>query len=183
MATISDDARRLGSPSSCLGPAHFVSRTIASPIGALTLVAGRAGLVAVLWPKERPGRVPLDPVCEGASDHLERAHDQLDTYFAGRLRGFDVPLDIRGTPFQRQVWVALAAIPYGETRSYGAIATAVGRPTASRAVGAAVGRNPLSIVVPCHRVVGISGGLTGFAGGLDVKRRLLALEDGEGRLL
>ena len=177
------EARLAGLSSGRLRPADLVGRTIASPVGALTLVASCAGLVAVLWPDERPGRVPLGPVGDGGSDHLDRAHDQLDAYFAGRLRRFEMPLDCRGTTFQRQVWAELAAIPYGETRSYGAIAAAIGRPSASRAVGAANGRNPVSIIVPCHRVVGTGGGLTGFAGGLDVKRQLLALERGEERLL
>ena len=125
---------------------------------------------------------PVGVVEDGRSDHLDRAQEQLASYFAGRLRRFAVPLDPRGTPFQRQVWAALAAIPYGETRSYGAVAAAIGQPTASRAVGAANGRNPVSIIVPCHRVVGSGGGLTGFAGGLEAKRRLLSLECSAGAL-
>ena len=183
LAMIGDEAQLPASPPDCREPANLVGRTIGSPIGTLTLVASRVGIVAVLWPHERPGRVPLGPVREGTSDHLDGAHAQLDAYFAGRLRRFDVPLDLRGKDFQQQVWTALAAIPFGETRSYGAIAAAIGRPAAPRAVGAANGRNPVSIIVPCHRVVGTGGGLTGFAGGLDVKRRLLALESGERRLL
>lgn len=157
---------------------------MASPVGPLRLVAGDCGLVAVLWHDDRAGRVALGPVGDGGSDHLDLAHDQLDAYFAGRLRRFTVTLDQRGTPFQRQVWAALAAIPFGETRSYGAIAAAIGQPSASRAVGAANGRNPISIIVPCHRVIGSAGTLTGFAGGLEAKRALLALEGhGTRRLL
>ena len=156
---------------------------MASPVGPLTLVASDQGLVAVLWPNDRPGRVRLGRVSHGRSDHLDRAQDQLDAYFARRLRRFDIPLDCRGTAFQRQVWAELAAIPYGETRTYGAIASAIGRPSASRAVGAANGLNPISIIVPCHRVVGAGGKLTGFAGGLAAKRDLLELESAAGRLL
>ncbi len=154
----------------------LTSRTIASPVGPLRLVASAVGLVAVLWHDDRAGRVPLGAVEDGRSDHLDLAQEQLASYFAGRLRRFAVPLDPRGTPFQRQVWAALAAIPYGETRSYGAVAAAIGQPTASRAVGAANGRNPISIIVPCHRVIGAAGSLTGFAGGLEAKQILLALE-------
>ena len=164
-------------PSNHRTPTNLVARAIASPVGTLTLVASAAGLVAVLWPTDRPGRVLLGAMSGGPSDHLDCSHHQLDAYFAGRLRRFDVPLDLRGTAFQRLVWAELAAIPYGETRSYGAIAASIGRPSASRAVGAANGRNPVSIIVPCHRVVGVSGSLTGFAGGLETKRRLLALEE------
>jgi methylated-DNA-[protein]-cysteine S-methyltransferase len=107
---------------------------------------------------------------------LVDAERQLKEYFAGRRRRFDVKLDVSGTPFQKAVWNALLTIPFGETRSYAQIARQIGNPTAVRAVGAANGRNPVSIVTPCHRVVGSSGALTGFAGGLDVKARLLALE-------
>ena len=156
---------------------------MASPVGLLTLVASDQGLVAVLWPNDRPGRVRLARVSHGRSHHLARAQDHLDAYFARRLRRFDIPLDCRGTAFQRQVWAELAAIPYGETRTYGAIAAAIGRPGASRAVGAANGLNPISIIVPCHRVVGAGGNLTGFAGGLAAKRYLLELESAAGRLL
>ena len=101
---------------------------------------------------------------------------ELDAYFAGGLREFSVPLDLRGTEFQRQVWELLLSIPYGETRSYGQIASAMGRPKASRAVGQAVGTNPVAIIVPCHRVIGTSGGLVGYGGGLHRKQALLELE-------
>ena len=154
--------------------------TMASPVGELTLVASDAGLRAILWAEERAGRVTLserrdDP----AHAVLTQAVCQLSEYFAGKRRVFDLPLDPVGTDFQKAVWTGLNAIPYGETRSYAALAAAIGRPGASRAVGAANGRNPLSIVVPCHRVIGANGTLTGFAGGLAVKQWLLAHERGE----
>ena len=107
---------------------------------------------------------------------LEQAEQQFHAYFAGHLQHFDLPLAPGGTPFQQQVWQQLLGVPYGHTKSYGDIAKAVGRATAARAVGAAVGRNPLAIIVPCHRIVGANGALTGFASGLDRKRWLLALE-------
>ncbi|HEY0622599.1 methylated-DNA--[protein]-cysteine S-methyltransferase [Sphingomonas sp.] len=152
-------------------------KDIDSPVGTLRLVASDKGLVALLWPNERPGRVPLGPTQEdGDNPILVRAAAQVTDYFAGKLRAFDVPLDFRGTNFQRSVWQALLTIPYGETRSYVEIARQIGRPTASRAVGAANGRNPVSIIAPCHRVIGTSGALTGFAGGLEAKRMLLDLE-------
>ncbi|WCP15158.1 Methylated-DNA--protein-cysteine methyltransferase [Sphingobium sp. AntQ-1] len=148
-----------------------------SPVGPLTLVASDTGLVAILWEDDDPARVRLDARAE-RSDHpiLKTAAAQLADYFAGRLRAFTVPLDFRGTPFQQTIWAALRDIPFGETRSYGDIARAVGRPTASRAVGAANGRNPISIIAPCHRVVGANGALTGFAGGMETKRWLLDFE-------
>lgn len=153
--------------------------TLPSPVGTLTLVASDVGLRAVLWEDDRPGRVTLNATqAEPDPPILTTAASQLADYFAGTRMRFDLPLDPRGTPFQRQVWAALATIPYGETRSYAWIARAVGRPTAARAVGAANGRNPLSIVTPCHRVVGATGALTGFAGGLAAKDYLLTLERG-----
>lgn len=150
---------------------------IASPVGTLTLVAAERGLVAVLWPEERAGRVPIaSGTHDPAQPVLAEAARQLRSYFAGELRAFDLPLAPEGTPFQRSVWRALGDIPYGATATYGDIATALGNPAATRAVGAANGRNPLSIVLPCHRVVGSSGALTGFAGGMAAKRWLLAHE-------
>ena len=152
--------------------------TMISTVGSLTLVASDDGLVAVLWPDDAPGRVRLAPAPDQPGHPvLIDARRQLDDYFAGTRVGFDLPLDWRGTGFQKSVWAALLTIPFGETRSYGAIARQVGRPTAYRAVGAANGRNPLSIVAPCHRVIGGDGSATGFAGGLDAKRFLLAHED------
>lgn len=154
-------------------------KTIPSPVGALTLVASDAGLIAILWENDRPGRVRLGDL-EEALDHpvLTETARQLDDYFAGKRTRFDVPLDFRGTDFQKSVWAALLTIPFGETRSYGAIARQIGRPGASRAVGAANGRNPISIVAPCHRVIGSNGALTGFAGGLAAKELLLGIERG-----
>jgi methylated-DNA-[protein]-cysteine S-methyltransferase len=150
-----------------------------SPIGKLKLVASDKGLVAILWENDRPSRVRVGEVVEdGRHPVLVETERQLGEYFAGRRREFSVALDMRGTRFQRDVWEALLAIPFGETRSYGQLARQLGNPRATRAVGAANGRNPVSIIVPCHRVIGSSGKLTGFAGGLDVKARLLNLEDG-----
>lgn len=151
--------------------------TFASPLGTLTLVADDAGLVALLWPDDAPARVPL-PVQEENAAHpvLAAAASQLTEYFAGTRTAFDLPLAPRGTAFQCTVWSALGEIPFGETRSYAEVARAIDRPAAVRAVGAANGRNPLSIVLPCHRVVGSGGALTGFAGGLAAKRWLLAHE-------
>ncbi|USU13493.1 methylated-DNA--[protein]-cysteine S-methyltransferase [Sphingomonadaceae bacterium OTU29THOMA1] len=159
------------------------SATIESPVGLLTLVASDVGLVAVLWEDDDPLRVRLGPLApDDAHPVLMETMRQLRGYFAGEVTMFDLPLDMRGTDFQKSVWAALLAIPYGETRSYGAIAREIGRPGASRAVGAANGRNPLSIVAPCHRVVGTGGHLTGFAGGLEAKAALLALERRAGEL-
>ena len=145
-----------------------------SPVGMLKLVAGDAGLVAILWEEDDPGRVRLGAMTE-RPEHavLAETSRQLADYFAGRRQSFTVTLDFRGTDFQKRVWAALLAIPFGETRSYGQIARDLGRPSASRAVGAANGRNPISIIAPCHRVVGSNGALTGFAGGLAAKTYLL----------
>ena len=152
-------------------------KTIPSPVGALKLVASDKGLTAILWENDKPGRVRLGAVIEDA-DHvvLVEAARQLSAYFAGTLTAFTVPLDFAGTDFQKSVWAALLTIPFGETRSYAEIARQIGRPSAVRAVGAANGRNPISIIAPCHRVVGSNGALTGFAGGLEAKERLLRLE-------
>ncbi|RYD53740.1 MAG: methylated-DNA--[protein]-cysteine S-methyltransferase, partial [Sphingomonadales bacterium] len=151
--------------------------TMPSPFGQLTLVASDEGLAAILWENDRPSRVKLTEMRE-APDHpvLAEAQRQLASYFAGKRTNFDLPLDFRGTDFQKSVWAALLTIPFGETRSYGEIARQIGRPSASRAVGAANGRNPISIVAPCHRVIGANGALTGFAGGLAAKEVLLRLE-------
>lgn len=152
-------------------------KTMPSPVGALTLVASDAGLIAILWENDRPGRVKLGAM-EEAPDHplLIEAGRQIQEYFAGERTSFSVPLDFRGTDFQKSVWAALLTIPFGETRSYGEIARQIGRPSASRAVGAANGRNPISIIAPCHRVIGTNGALTGFAGGLAAKEALLGME-------
>ncbi len=148
-----------------------------SPVGLLTLVAIGDWLRAILWPDDPTARVELPPTV-ARNDHpvLSKTIGQLNEYFSGRRRMFDLPVRPVGTAFQQSVWQELLTIPFGETRSYAEIARRVGNPTAARAVGAANGRNPISIVIPCHRVVGANGGLTGFAGGIEVKRRLLALE-------
>jgi methylated-DNA-[protein]-cysteine S-methyltransferase len=154
-----------------------------SPIGNLKLVASDQGLVAILWEKDRPRRVVLDDLVENAQQPiLKQTEAELGEYFAGKRTEFTVPLDMRGTPFQKQVWEALLGIPYGETRTYGQLANQLGNPKATRAVGAANGRNPVAIITPCHRVVGFSGKLTGFAGGLDAKAHLLNLEGRDDRL-
>lgn len=157
----------------------LTSATLTTPIGELTLVADESALVAVLWPDDDPRRVPGAAAAAVAGERhpvLDRCAEELLDYFEGNRTSFDIPLAPRGTPFQQQVWAALCTIPYGETRSYGELAAAIGRPKSARAVGAANGRNPLSIVIPCHRVVGADGSLTGFAGGVDTKRQLLDLE-------
>ncbi len=149
---------------------------IDSPIGRLALEADGPALIAVAFHATGPvgSRTHLSPV-------LKEACRELEAYFTGRLTTFSVPLAPRGTPFQLTVWSALTTIPYGETRSYRDLAESVGRPAAVRAVGAANGRNPIPIFIPCHRVIGSDGRLVGFGGGLETKRRLLDLEQG-GRL-
>jgi methylated-DNA-[protein]-cysteine S-methyltransferase len=148
----------------------------AAPELELVLAAGEAGIRAIEFRRER--------IPEGVEDSsyplLLEAARQLKSYFAGELREFSLPLDPRGTEFQLRVWRQLETIPYGSTRSYAEIARAVGSPKAVRAVGAANGANPISIVVPCHRVIGSSGKLVGYGGGLPLKQRLLALERGAG---
>lgn len=150
---------------------------IDSPIGRLRLVAKGQALAGILWEVERPNRVKFDPMTENrAHPVLQETAAQLARYFAGTLDRFDVPLDFQGTAFQQKVWAALLTIPFGATRTYGDIARQIGHPTAVRAVGAANGRNPIAIIAPCHRVIGASGALTGFAGGLAAKETLLAVE-------
>jgi len=154
----------------------ITTRTLDTPIGELGLVASEHGLQRVLWPRDaQAAQVAPNGAC---SLLLDEAAWQLGEYFAGTRTAFDLPLDLEGTPFQRQAWLALAEIPYGETVSYAEQAIRLGRPAAVRAVGAANGRNPVPIVLPCHRVVGSDGSLTGFGGGLHVKRALLDLEAG-----
>jgi methylated-DNA-[protein]-cysteine S-methyltransferase len=155
----------------------YVYRTIDTPVGKLKLVAHGNRLSAILWENDRPGRVRLGGLREDDTNAvLLETERQLAEYFAGKRDRFDLPLEFSGTEFQKKVWQALLEIPYGETRSYGSIALRIGNAKAVRAVGAANGRNPISIIAPCHRVIGSSGSLTGFAGGLEVKERLLALE-------
>ena len=148
-----------------------------SPVGLLKLVANETALVAVLWENENPKRVRLAELVK-QTDHpiLLETQKQLTEYFAGKRQQFDLPLDFEGTEFQQKVWQALLTIPFGETRSYRDIAEQIGNVKAVRAVGAANGKNPISIIAPCHRVVGANGKLVGFAGGLDNKDILLRLE-------
>jgi methylated-DNA-[protein]-cysteine S-methyltransferase len=154
--------------------AHSV---IDSPIGPLTLVADN-GVLAGLYMDGHQHR-PDERTFGGRDGQLfDEVTRQLADYFAGRLRAFDVPVALAGTPFQLKVWDALREIPFGETRGYGEIAARIGQPTASRAVGLANGRNPISIIVPCHRVVGSTGKMTGYGGGIARKEYLLALERG-----
>src|SRR5215471_17236741 len=155
----------------------LVCKTMDSPVGKLKLIASDDGLVAVLWENDNPRRVRLSESLENESHPiLVETQRQLGEYFGGKRNSFSVPLDMRGTRFQKKVWAALRSIPFGETRSYGQLARQLGNPRASRAVGGANGRNPLSIIVPCHRVIGSDGQLSGFAGGLNVKAHLLELE-------
>jgi methylated-DNA-[protein]-cysteine S-methyltransferase len=146
-----------------------------TPVGSLLLAGDGQSLHLIAFPEGKAARKP-------AHDWMRRnevflaAKEQLSDYFAGDLQHFDLPLAPQGTPFQRSVWQALQQIPYGETRSYGEIAMTIGQPSASRAVGAANGLNPLPIVIPCHRVIGSTGKLVGFGGGLATKEHLLALE-------
>jgi methylated-DNA-[protein]-cysteine S-methyltransferase len=148
------------------------SRSVDTPIGTLWLSRDEHGLRRIDFQGEQAAR-SHDPL-------LAEAEDQLHAYFAGELQHFELPLSPRGTHFQRSVWNAVAAIPYGTTTTYSALAATVGRPSAWRAAGAANGRNPLPVVIPCHRVLGAAGGLTGYGGGLERKRALLDLECGEG---
>ena len=144
---------------------------IESPVGPLLLVVSERGLVALEFGGRRIG--------EGWVESAEKTAPyarQMNEYFSGRRRSFDLPLDLRGTDFQRRCWQKLLKIPYGETRSYADIARAIGNPAAVRAVGLANGQNPIAIIVPCHRVIGSDGSLTGYGGGLETKRKLLELE-------
>jgi methylated-DNA-[protein]-cysteine S-methyltransferase len=167
-----------------------------SPVGPLLLAGDDRGLRVLAFTS---GNRSLHPTAHNArggdpgvrvdpswtldeSRVLRGVADELEAYFGGRLRAFRTPVAPRGTPFQLRVWEALREIPYGETVSYGELSRRIGRPEAVRAVGAANGANPIAIIIPCHRVIGANGSLTGFGGGLDVKRALLALERGEARL-
>jgi methylated-DNA-[protein]-cysteine S-methyltransferase len=151
-------------------------KEIRSPLGKLKLVASANALVGVLWEEGR-NRLKLDAQkIEGHHPILALAERQLTEYFAGTRTEFDLPLEPRGTEFQKKVWQSLRTIPFGTTKSYVEIARSIGSPRACRAVGAANGKNPLPIVVPCHRVIGTNGALTGFGGGVETKAKLLALE-------
>ncbi|MCZ7457046.1 methylated-DNA--[protein]-cysteine S-methyltransferase [Streptomyces sp. WMMC940] len=148
-----------------------------SPYGPLTLVATDS-VLSGLYMTEQRHRPGEEDFGEPDPRPFREVVRQLDAYFAGELKDFDLPMHLAGTPFQRTVWEQLLLIPYGETRTYGELAGALGNPGASRAVGLANGKNPIGIIVPCHRVIGASGSLTGYGGGLDRKQRLLAFERG-----
>ncbi|TDC93926.1 methylated-DNA--[protein]-cysteine S-methyltransferase [Actinomadura sp. 7K507] len=158
-----------------MNPTHVV---VDSPVGPLTLVALDGALSALYMevqrhrPAEETFGAPGDPDTEPFATVAE----QLSAYFAGELTEFDLPLTLHGTPFQKRVWALLQEIPYGDTATYGQLAVEMGKPSASRAVGLANGRNPVGIIVPCHRVIGSTGDLTGYGGGLDRKRYLLDFE-------
>ena len=154
--------------------------TLSTPIGELLLIADPDGALTAV---HLPGRHGSTAGLERDDALLAPARRQLTEYFAGRRRDFDLPLRPEGAPFQLRVWERLRSIPYGETAAYGELAAELGHPGAARAVGAANGRNPLAIVVPCHRVIGASGALTGYAGGLECKRALLDLEAGRAALV
>jgi methylated-DNA-[protein]-cysteine S-methyltransferase len=156
---------------------HLVHTVTDSPIGPLTLVA-RDDTLSGLYLTEHRHRPPIDTFGELDPDALPEVKSQLQEYFAGTRTEFELPLAETGTEFQRAVWAALREIPYGQTRSYGELAARIGRPTAIRAVGLANGKNPISIIVPCHRVIGSSGDLTGYGGGIARKRHLLEFERG-----
>jgi methylated-DNA-[protein]-cysteine S-methyltransferase len=161
----------------------YVYKTMPSPVGELKLIASENGLAAILWENDDPQRIRLAVMVESTTNAvLLETERQLGEYFAGQRQQFALPLDFAGTDFQKNVWQALLAIPFGETRSYGQIAHQLGNAKAMRAVGAANGKNPLSIIAPCHRVVGADGTLTGFAGGLATKAWLLAHEGRQGQL-
>jgi methylated-DNA-[protein]-cysteine S-methyltransferase len=160
---------------------RLTSTMIDSPVGPLLLVARDGALTGLYLNERAPAKVAAAIDNEGGCGKADatvfaEAARQLGEYFDGRRQVFDLPLDLDGTSFQRVVWEALLGIGYGETISYGQLADQIGRPTAARAVGLANGRNPVSIIVPCHRVVGSDGSLTGYGGGLATKRRLLDLE-------
>ncbi|MET9319828.1 methylated-DNA--[protein]-cysteine S-methyltransferase [Streptomyces sp. NPDC003038] len=163
-----------------LGKRHTV---VDSPYGALTLVA-TDGVLSGLYmtgQRHRPAEESFGERAAATEEPFPEVVRQLTAYFAGELRAFDVPVRLEGTDFQRRVWEQLVRIPYGETWSYGELAARLGKPSAPRAVGLANGKNPVGIIVPCHRVIGASGGMTGYGGGIERKVRLLAFESG-GRL-
>ena len=149
---------------------------IATPLGPLLLARTPSGLAGAWFEGQRHHPPQFDAPHVAGDPLLERVADQLERYFAGSLQAFDIPIDLQGTTFQRAVWKALIEIGAGTTKTYGDIAREIGQPIAVRAVGAAVGRNPVSILVPCHRVIGSDGSLTGYAGGIDRKVALLRLE-------
>jgi len=162
--------------------AIYFTRVESSPVGPLLLAAEEMGLRLVWFLRGKRTRPP-DPAWREDPAFFADVLRQLNSYFAGELREFNLPLVFEGTDFQKKVWKTLTAIPYGETISYGQLAKQIGEPKAVRAVGAANGQNPIPIIVPCHRVIGSNGSLTGFGGGLENKRKLLELERGQRTLL
>ena len=157
---------------------QLLHTTIDSPIGELLLVGEEDSTLRGLYMQEGRTRMSVRSSWRAAEEPFAAARDQLGEYFAGERTAFDLPLEMHGTDFERAVWAELERIPYGQTTSYGEIARRVGRPDRARAVGAANGRNPIAVVVPCHRVIGANGSLTGYGGGLERKRFLLELEGG-----
>ncbi len=170
---------------------RILFRDITSPLGEMIAGATENGICFLEWHdrggveriKQRVEKRYKLPLLPGISKHLDELEKEVAEYFAGRLTRFSVPLDIKGTPFERKTWEQLLAIPYGETRTYGRMADLLGKPRASRAVGRANGANYISIVVPCHRVIESNGGLGGYGGGIKRKRHLLELEAGSGQQL
>lgn len=156
---------------------HY-SMKISSPVGFLTLICNEHALTSILWENEKMDRIKLPALIEENTNHplLCETQKQLHAYFQGTLTHFTLPIKTEGTSFQKSVWEALTAIAYGETKTYQYIARAIKNEKAVRAVGAAIGANPISIIIPCHRVIGSNGKLTGFAGGLETKATLLGLE-------
>ncbi|WP_336664441.1 methylated-DNA--[protein]-cysteine S-methyltransferase [Elizabethkingia meningoseptica] len=160
-------------------PKQLVYKDVASPVGLVRAIASNKGLVAIIWEGEDYKRTKLSvPVKDDKHPILIQTEKELNEYFNNKRTTFDIPLDFKGTEFQIRVWEALLNIPYGVTKSYGDLARILGDIKAVRAVGGALNKNPISIIVPCHRVVGISGNLVGFAGGLNNKSILLDLEQG-----
>lgn len=157
-------------------PTGHYRKRIPTPTGPMILAAHDQALLALVWDETDLDGRGLGPILKGACESIPEAEKQLGEYFRGKRKGFELDLDPIGTDFQRKVWAELAKIPYGETRSYSDLARGVGNPAATRAVGSANGRNPLCIIVPCHRVVRASGEIGGYAGGLEHKAFLLELE-------
>lgn len=171
-------------PVSNPGPRSYFRVNMDSPVGTLRLFGSDSGLAALLWRNDSERHLgAASVIVAGSHPVLVETQRQLREYFAGTRRRFELPLDFVGTEFQKSVWSALLTIPYGETRTYAQIAAQIGKPAAVRAVGAANGRNPISIITPCHRVIGTNGDLTGFGGGMENKAILLALESPQQDLL
>lgn len=162
-----------------MAPEEIAAVVVECPLGLVLLEATELGLCRLAFIRERGGAGRAEGAPPATQDILRGAAEQLEAYWAGKRLSFDLPLDLAGTPFQRAVWAAARVIPFGETRSYGQLARQIGRPGAARAVGAALGANPVPLVVPCHRVLRADGALGGYSGGLEIKRALLAHEGHE----